>query len=314
MTDLFSLALDKVDNGVLIIDGRQNIVFWNKCLEKITHRSAGACLYRDIKNVAGIFRTGFYQSALDAVLCHNQSRFFSSKLHKAFIVPECSEYVEVRQNMKIEPITVNGQAYAFIQIEDITNEINREHKLTSLLSELQKGYEQIKESERLSKTLAETDSLTGLTNRYYITQKLNDLFMSKEELIDFSLFFLDLDGFKDINDTYGHDTGDIVLKKTGEILQQDVGEKDVVSRLGGDEFVLLVKSADRQELSTFANKLMDDIAKLIIIDEHSIHITASIGILVITSDVSSVSEIIKKADLAMYEAKKHGKNQFVFYK
>jgi len=313
MADLFSLALDKADKGIIIIDSDQNIVFWNKYIERISHRSASVSLHRNLKNVVGIFSASLYQSALNAVLINNQSRFFSSKLHKAFILPENSEYVEIRQNMKIEPITFDNSVYALIQIEDITNEVSREHKLTSLLSELQKGYEEVKESEKVSKTLAETDSLTGLYNRYFITQKINELLNNKENFSSFSLFFVDLDGFKSINDTYGHDIGDAVLTKIGEKLQSVIKEEDVVSRIGGDEFVLLCRSNDKRKLSAFVENLMVKISKPFKVDELTICITASIGIYIITDDISSIAEVVKKADLAMYEAKKQGKNRFIFY-
>lgn len=314
MVDLFKDALNKIDIAVIIINNRQEIVFWNKYNEEISKVSSSDALHKKITEIVPVFEKTIYQNIFVNVFTKNQSRFCSSKIHKGFIFPEDKEQSEVRQNMKIEPIFFDNEVYAFIQIEDISDQVMKEGKLISLINELQKGFVEIKKAEEMNKQLAELDALTGVLNRRAITQRLDALIQNTKECQKCSLLFLDLDKFKCVNDHFGHLVGDKLLIYITEVLKANVGEEDIIARLGGDEFIILLYTTDGlEQASAIANKLVCSISKHIIIDKCNIDITVSVGVFMFDPFVKSSSEIIKKADMAMYEAKRQGKNRINVY-
>lgn len=158
------------------------------------------------------------------------------------------------------------------------------------------------------KKRANFDSLTNLPNRGYLTKKVNDLISAEEE---FAVFFMDLDGFKEVNDSYGHETGDILLQLVAERLKHVVREVDTVSRLGGDEFVLLVDmKRDKEQLRILADRVIKKLNEPYKINKIMITVSASVGIAQSPKHGTDYHSLIKMADEAMYIAKKAGKNNF----
>lgn len=154
--------------------------------------------------------------------------------------------------------------------------------------------------------MASVDSLTGLYNRYKFKQLFNS---SLKTMIQrrgiMSLLILDIDHFKSVNDTYGHNIGDQVLKSIAKILQQETREIDIVCRWGGEEFVILLPTADREHAYQIAQKIRLKIEATEM--EEVGHITASFGVAGVFSD-SFVEEVLEKADKALYRAKAEGRN------
>lgn len=160
--------------------------------------------------------------------------------------------------------------------------------------------------------LAYHDTLTRLPNRTSLKEQLSHRFEHPNSA-PFSLLFLDLDNFKNINDTMGHEIGDDVLVHISQRLCSVMGEGDFCARFGGDEFVLLLNHADAIEVGHFCNRLIEVIIEPLKIDELDFFLSCSIGIALYPDDAQSGDDLIKFADTAMYEAKRNGKNQFVFY-
>jgi diguanylate cyclase (GGDEF)-like protein len=165
--------------------------------------------------------------------------------------------------------------------------------------------------------LAYYDSLTGLPNRNLFYQQLNlALKTSKESSTSLGVIFVDIDGFKEINDTEGHEQGDHLLKQIASRLSACVQNQDLVARFGGDEFLILVPQIDPTVRTAKLTDITDDILtqfkEPIALNDQSFHITASGGISVYPEDGKSVNDLIKHADLAMYSAKHNGKGQFAF--
>ncbi|MDH5711774.1 MAG: GGDEF domain-containing protein, partial [Gammaproteobacteria bacterium] len=158
--------------------------------------------------------------------------------------------------------------------------------------------------------LAYRDAVTQLPNRHRFDQvleeKVNHCRRNDE---GFSLFYLDLDGFKAINDSYGHSTGDVILTETAQRLKLAVRSTDMVFRIGGDEFALLLSDVNTPEAVTqFTEKLLIKIAEPIEIGEHIHSVSASIGIACYPESASNAKLLIELADSAMYRAKSRGKN------
>jgi len=163
--------------------------------------------------------------------------------------------------------------------------------------------------------LAQYDQLTKLANRYLFLSEL-ELIHKEAQLLKkpFSLLFIDLDGFKLINDTYGHEIGDELLKKVAKKIRNIVRKDDMVARLGGDEFTIILRNLDSNEkLKHISTMIIDSIQEAFLIDELEIYVGASIGIYRYNNDEDSFQDIISKADIAMYEAKKAGKGRYIFF-
>lgn len=177
--------------------------------------------------------------------------------------------------------------------------------------------EQLKTEEQLEK-LAYFDPLTKLPNRMLYSDRLEQaiVFASRNKS-KFSVFFIDLDKFKFVNDNYGHEVGDKLLIKVANILTRCVRKSDTVARLGGDEFTVILPNInspyDRNSVSLIAEKIINQLNQDFIIDDNLVQIGASIGVAVYPDHGPDVSSLNKHADIAMYQAKDRGRGQHAFY-
>jgi diguanylate cyclase (GGDEF)-like protein/PAS domain S-box-containing protein len=163
--------------------------------------------------------------------------------------------------------------------------------------------------------LAHHDSLTDLPNRALFQERLRQaLAQAKRSGWRLALMFLDLDKFKDINDTLGHHVGDMLLKAVARRLQRCVRETDTVARLGGDEFaVILTNLVDPEGAGTVADTIIAGIAEPFGLDDHEILTSTSIGITLYPDDATEADQLLKNADLAMFRSKAEGRNNYHFY-
>lgn len=159
------------------------------------------------------------------------------------------------------------------------------------------------------------DALTGLPNRALFYDRIaHGLARARRSDSQLVLMLLDLDRFKNINDSLGHDAGDMLLKTIAQRLKNDVRDMDTVARLGGDEFVVVLEAMDeRSDITQVANKILTALARPMNVFGHDISTSVSIGISVYPQDGSTTEELLKHADVAMYKAKEAGKNDFKFY-
>ncbi|MCW8831412.1 MAG: GGDEF domain-containing protein [Gammaproteobacteria bacterium] len=160
--------------------------------------------------------------------------------------------------------------------------------------------------------MAYHDHLTSLPNRRLLSEYLSKyLSICKRHKIFGALLLIDLNDFKAINDTYGHDTGDFVLQETARRLSSVIRSEDIVSRMGGDEFIVVLHSlGDSEELATanaktVSEKLQDAMQDIIEFNHQQLQIKASIGVRILDAEHSGVDAILKEADAAMYHAKKN---------
>jgi diguanylate cyclase (GGDEF)-like protein len=210
------------------------------------------------------------------------------------------------------------------QANDALRKLNEslERRITERTAELQCTNEELKNeiverkrSQAEIHYLAHHDSLTGLGNRILLREQLN-LALSRpmhggEAL---AVLFIDLDGFKSINDTLGHQTGDNLLRCVAKRLQENIREVDRVARLGGDEFaVIQMESEQPKGASLLASRLIELIARPYQIDGHQLVIGASIGVAVASEEKNNLDDLLKSADLAMYRAKADGRGTYRFF-
>ena len=162
--------------------------------------------------------------------------------------------------------------------------------------------------------MATHDPLTHLPNRSLFLDRLSHaISLSKRNNLCLAVLFLDLDGFKTVNDTYGHEMGDRLLQAIGERFRKHLRACDTVARLSGDEFAFILENiGNESNAAVVAGKILKNIAQPFILEGQTIHITTSIGISLYPQDGKDAQELLRRADAAMYKAKQCGKNTYQF--
>ncbi|WP_151671026.1 diguanylate cyclase domain-containing protein [Nitrincola schmidtii] len=185
--------------------------------------------------------------------------------------------------------------------------------LNAFLAERREVEQQLHNSILALNQMANYDALTGLPNRSLLLDRLQQtLAYSRRHQSTFALLFIDLDGFKQVNDQFGHGVGDELLKAVSKRMRKELREIDTLSRIGGDEFVVLMQNINKQELEFVAQRLLKSVAMPILIDQLSIQISASIGARLNNPDTQHDHQsLLNQVDQAMYRAKAAGKNNYI---
>nr|WP_321267925.1 EAL domain-containing protein [uncultured Sulfurimonas sp.] len=162
---------------------------------------------------------------------------------------------------------------------------------------------------------AHHDSLTGLPNRTLFNDRLEKAIQTaKRNKTKIALLFIDLDHFKEINDSLGHNYGDEILKSVSKKLDATIRDEDTLARLGGDEFTIILEELSHtQDASKIANKILDSLSQAFIVANHTLYVSCSIGISIYPDDGLSALNLLKFADSAMYKAKDEGRNNYQYY-
>ena len=189
------------------------------------------------------------------------------------------------------------------------------HGKNRLFTGILRDISERKENEDRIKRLAHHDSLTGLPNRNLLNDRISHaLARVRRHGGRMAVLYVDLDKFKPINDTLGHEAGDSVLCEVSRRLSTCIRSSDTVSRVGGDEFVVVVEEIGRPgEAAMVARKIIASLAKPVVYREHDCQIGASIGIAIFPDDGASMEDVCKAADVAMYRVKHAGRNGYCFY-
>ncbi|MEF8730098.1 MAG: diguanylate cyclase [Accumulibacter sp.] len=289
---LFEAALNSAANGIVITDVDATVVWANPAFTRMTGISlADAVGTRPSEMLnAGQQDQEFYQRMWETIL---DGRVWSGELVNRR--KDGSLYDEA---LTISPVTdINGRIQHFVAIKQDISER--------------------KASEERVQHLAHHDQLTDLPNRALLSDRLAQaLAQVRRDRATLALMFLDLDQFKPVNDTLGHDVGDLLLQEVALRLKSCVPrETDTVARLGGDEFVILLAQLERaMDAVLVANKVLAALRRPFLIGPHAIAISVSIGITVYPQHGEDVGQLLKNADTAMYYAKKAGRNCYRFFR
>ncbi|MFT7860178.1 MAG: EAL domain-containing protein [Sulfurimonas sp.] len=188
-------------------------------------------------------------------------------------------------------------------------------EIESIRYSLAMTFRRMKQEQDKLYNLSTKDPLSGLYNRLSLIEKINWLIsQSKRTKQGFTLIFLDLDDFKNINDTYGHEFGDKVLKEISGVISSSLRENDIVSRFGGDEFVIILPNiTEVSDIVKVLTKLQKQLFLPIRYEDFTYNTTSSMGITIYPKDGNDSNSLLKNADIAMYKAKDLGKNNFSFF-
>jgi len=213
--------------------------------------------------------------------------------------------------VEIEMLTARGRPIWVHSVSMVTREQDRVVKRISIIQDITSR----KQSEALVWQQANFDTLTGLPNRRMLRDRLEqELKKSRRDGRQLAILFIDLDHFKEVNDTLGHDAGDALLVEAARRIRRCVREGDTVARMGGDEFtVVLSELHDGEHLERIVQTLLREMAALFQIGGEQVYVSASIGITTYPRDATEVEALFKNADQALYAAKGAGRNRFSFF-
>lgn len=286
---LAASVFDHAHEGILVTDAQQNIVEVNPMFCEITgyQRSDVLGLNPRVLN-SGRQSADFYRTMWEALL--EQGHW-------------CGEIHNRRKD---------GQEYtARIAVSAIYDEQNVLVNYVSVFADIT----QIKRHQAKLELLAHYDSLTGLPNRVLLAEQLTQALADADKTgTRTAVCYLDLDGFKPVNDRFGHDMGDRLLVEISNRLQHQLAEGDCVARLGGDEFVLLLNGLEgQQDCRGSAEKILSAISLPMVLEQRDFQLSASMGITLYPDDPADEDLLLRHADQAMYQAKMAGRNQYYLY-
>lgn len=274
-------------DGIICADHLGRITFWNPACERLFGFHATRAVGASLDLIVPPRMRGGHGSGLQRVATGGTPRLLGTTVELDACHADGREFpIELSLSMWQE----GGQASFGAIIRDMTTRRADEERLFQL---------------------AHIDSLSGLPNRGVLLSRVAECLDRKEP---FALLMLDLDGFKDVNDTLGHRAGDQVVQEVAQRLLSCARSIDTVARLGGDEFAILMPDqATLSDIEQGAQCMLKAIAASMTVDAHVSHLTASIGIAMYPNDGADVGDLLSAADLAMYEAKAQGRNCVRFF-
>ncbi|MCO6428951.1 GGDEF domain-containing protein [Nitrosomonas communis] len=215
-------------------------------------------------------------------------------------------------------IVVNGEAYGWLRIiysEDQPFLLPEEQDLIDTVASVLGRWIEREQAKQRIVQMATHDVLTGLPNRYLLQDRLKQVLAHDRRTQEqAAVLFVDLDHFKSINDTLGHAAGDLLLREVAARLNANIRTEDTAARHGGDEFIILLQNiTGSQEAKLVAQKILNELIQPFHIHGKELHIGGSIGIAMFPSDGNDVEDLLRSSDIAMYHAKKNGRNNYQFF-
>jgi len=301
-------VLHNIDVGLVVLDLDMHVKLWNGFMQNHSARSSAEVLDVCIFNLFPELPEAWFRRKLQAVtVLHNA----------AFTTWEQRPYLFRFKNYR--PVTGAAefmyQNCTMLPLTDATGEVNHICLIVYDVTEVAVNRLQLQQANAQLRHISRTDGLTGLLNRKTWEQSLRAEFKRFQRYRhSCSLIMLDIDHFKDINDTYGHTAGDEVIRRTAAILKEGLRESDIAGRYGGEEFVVILVDTDADGAQVVAERLRTRIeASSVPYEQHIINYTVSLGIAELTPKISDPTMWIDTADRGLYNAKRAGRNQAIIY-
>lgn len=296
-------VLDVINIGIVIIDSKYSVVEWNRWMEIHSKKKKEEVLGSIIFNHYPHLSSPSFLRSCKSVLNFGNYVFYSQKLHHYLFPFEATGYhaksfSHMQQSCTMTPISdEEGKASQIvITVQDVTESVYLEKSL---------------------KMMTQQDSLTGVHNRRYLDKRLDEEFVRfQRKGRIFSLLMIDIDNFKDVNDTYGHQFGDLILKRLAETSMSVIRGSDIIARYGGEEFCVILPDTDKIGAASFAERLrmMIEEMETLYEEKQTVRVTISIGIAETHDKIQTADELLDNADYALYASKRNGKNQVTAYK
>ena len=287
--------IQQTQESVNTTDLEGNITSWNKGSEVLFGYKADEVMGKHISILYPEDSVETFTTHISALIEEGEYRrtLYLMKKSKAPVLINLS--LSLLRDSKSRPIGIVGY------LQDVTERKKAEDALLA--------------QKEILRYQAHHDPLTGLPNRVLFTDRLKKgIAKAKRHKEGLALFFIDLDKFKHINDSLGHSVGDKVLKVISKRLRNIIREEDTLARLSGDEFTLIMEELQHPEdASLLADKILKTLGESVMIDEHKLYVSGSIGISFYPQDAADAQSLLKYADTAMYKAKEEGRNNYQYY-
>ena len=293
-------VLNNINEGIVILNDELKVCLWNNYMESITGIGNKHALNNSIYEILPSLNRNYFVKAMNDSVNDHGKMFFSAAMHKDMINSKRNF------NLQMSGFENDGSKFLLLEFIDVTNQFIQIKRLKDFVSELYNVNRELKEKEKVIKNLAYYDKMTGVANRtlfYELAEKFLNNAKRNNALL--GLMFIDVDKFKSINDTYGHEVGDQVLIRVAKILSEATRKNDIVARHGGDEFLILLPNMKNiNNYEGIVSRIINNKNKAVNFNGHEIRISLSIGISFYPNDADSIDKLIVKADKAMYTAKK----------
>ncbi|MEY4503890.1 MAG: hypothetical protein RL154_182, partial [Pseudomonadota bacterium] len=286
---LASKVFSRTGEAILVTDANGRIITANESFTKIT----GYLITEAVGRTSRLLKSG------------KHTKEFYERLWNKLLL-EGSWQGEILNKRK------NGEIYPeWLTINAVKDSDNRLTNYIAIFSDVSA----IKDSQRKIEYMATYDQLTGLPNRSLFMDRLrHSISIELPRKNMFAVMFIDLDDFKHINDSLGHDFGDLLLKETSGRLSDCIEDTDTIARLGGDEFTAIISYKNIEDIALIAARIVDILSASYHINGRRLFVSCSIGITLAPNDGTDSTTLLKNADTAMYKAKESGKNQYKFFK
>ncbi len=308
--------LDKLNMGIVVIDDAFRVVYVNRWIASKMSVLSDSIISHSLEALSDKFALPAYRKVVEQVFETGRGRFLSGAIHQSFFVgADDLAGDSIRQNLQLERLNYQGKRVVMIQVTDVTAHNYKVKQMRHFIKKLEVENSSIKQSEVQSRIMALHDALTQIPNRTFFLERLKEtVALADEKASAFGLFFIDMDHLKPINDTYGHQVGDDVIKTFAERLKESIRSSDFVARLSGDEFaIIMTHESSRAHLEMVARRILESVRAPIRAGGHTIYLTCSIGIALYCGEDVSEEALIDKADRALYQVKRNGRNGYKFY-
>ncbi len=299
---MMNQIMNVINLGIVLIDKHYTICEWNRWMEIHSGMKKETLMGTSLFNHYPHLSSGSFIRSCKSVLRFGNFVYYSQKLH-GYMFPfpplgyHAQEFDLMQQSCTLTPFRDEGGniTHIVITVQDVTESVYMEKSM---------------------KMLSQYDSLTGIHNRRYLDKRLKEEFIRyKRKQVPFAFIMMDIDDFKHINDTYGHQFGDRILLSLTGTCKDIIRGSDTLARFGGEEFSLILPDANETGAKSFAERARKKIASSMLPAENGdkVSVTVSIGITMTTREIEDIDQLIHQADCAMYESKRQGKNRVTLY-
>ncbi|MFT5450717.1 MAG: diguanylate cyclase [Enterobacterales bacterium] len=300
--------IQSIDVGLVVMDKNYKITVWNTFMENHSDKSSDFSRSKVMFDLFPDTPMEWIKKKIDTVF-KLDNRAFSTWEQRPYLF-EFTNYHPITgsgtfmyQNISIIPLkSITGTVnHVCLIIYDVTNIANQRKELHSANIQLEE--------------LSRTDVLTGLNNRGYWEECLElEYHRFQRNQMPRTLVIFDIDLFKKVNDTYGHQAGDLVIQEVSNSLKNNQRNTDFSGRYGGEEFVIILTNVTERSARIFSERLRNSIEKMLVkYNDFELSITISLGLAELTTDCKSTKEWLERADKALYNAKESGRNKSVLY-